>query len=339
MLTKCVNCEFNVKPNAVFCPDCGTENPAQKSLFSEKEDFPKSLIILVTLIFVILAIVIRIIFDDSEFPEITFAKLLPAAAVGLILGFIASIFIAPALNLIFTKKDKRERNSRRNGQTFCGIEDEIYAKKTEFSEDSTYLYGLLEEENSENKNQTEAKLELVECEIRLCELQLEEINLFRIRNQFLPFQQNINQMDLIEIAENLPSVKANLAELEDETETASEIRNVDEQAFDNYEEPDFAEADKRIFNRIAEADEIIDRLHNETLKAGRHIYEALHRRKSALERGVMPTQEMIVPFSENEKLFSNQDNFKIDSILTDFNKYFDEIAIEHEKTDKSFSNR
>lgn len=331
MLTKCVNCEFNVELNARFCLNCGTEDPSKDSLFSEKRDFPRDLMVLIVVICVVLAGAIRIIADESNYPEISFSYLAPALFIGLVIGILAAITLAPVINVKVTKKNKRERKTEKAGKTLCGKEDEIYEKIHSFTEDNIYLESLSKElgaDSSEEFYTAEeenvlAKLELVECEITLCHLQLEEIKLLRRENKIAPYLKNLNFLTLDEIDDALPIVAQEIDEEEAEDSQTFEI------------EIDTEDGD-RIHARINEADEIVNRQYSELQKSCENLYEALKRRKIALENKKTPMQELALSAKSAP---ADSEDFKIDSILTDFSVYFDRLAAEHRKLDETIEKK
>jgi hypothetical protein len=321
MLTKCVNCEFNVRQDATFCFNCGTKNPSKPSLFKEKEDSLRGLMLVILLICMILAVVAKIVIDESQVPDLTVSNFAPALLIGFVIGIPFSFIIAPWINLKVTRKAKRKRRLNESEQTLCGKEDEIYTKKAEFWEENLYFESLLSEssesffgdigEHSKGEQKIWAKLEIIECEIALCDLQLDEIELVREKNKVLPFQQNFNRMDLYEIENALPIIKQN---------------------FDNTEDAESFDYDKRIHQTIGAADEIIKSKAAELENHCRELYEALIRRKTSLERGVEPMKETLKTFSGGDISLNNSVNF----VLTDFDDYFKKLAIEFEDSDKNF---
>lgn len=331
MFVQCVNCEFNVSPNDSFCLNCGSQNPSEQSLFSEKNDFPLVLFALLTLVCVILAVVIKISFEDSAVPKLTFSNLAPAVGIGLLVGIIFSAIVAPVINTYVTRKNRRNRRVETVGKTLCSEEDKIYERFSQFNEEMLQIESLLPDSEFDDaeENRTEKlsadeekylrqKIALLECETALCDMQNYEIDLIRRRNKILPFQQNLNFLEKSEINAGLEILDA---EFEGEYESFDE---------------EIVRTENEFYPVISGAFEIIDRQFDDFSRDCENLAAALKRRQAALGKGVEPMAETV---AGNRLAPQISADFKIESILTDVQIYFDALSAEHEKLDETAANK
>lgn len=334
MFVKCVNCDFNVIQNSLFCLNCGIENPSKPNLINEKHP-SVVIIVLITIAGGILGLIIGFIFDDSKFVDLSFKELSPFAGIGALIGFAFSLFIESLIRHNILKKTKVQNEIRRKGQTLLSKEKEISDKKFEIIQDNLALRDLLEENptiSDEEKLFLEMKSEIIDAETFIYDMQLFEIDLLREKNRILPIQQNINQLNLIETENGLSLMEEILEDddEDDETDDDSET-NITEDELTDIKLADFR---NRIEEIRQEAEKSVLKHSEDLYKAAEVLQKALTRRKDALLRGVTPTNELIIPFQDFSNLSLNETNFKIASILTNFFESFNKLAIEFEKLDE-----
>lgn len=313
MITKCVNCEFNVTNREKFCPNCGLVSPQEAAEAVNSDSLFSNLVIVIagglalTATFLIMYLRTDGRFDSwKEFPFI----FIGSSLVGLLFSMIIATFIAR--RLAKQQKEMRFVNQGAN-ETFQSIQETIEIRKIELEERYREVEELLSYP-SENKRNTEilqrARQLLAE---QIARYELRDYQLFLIRLQ--------NDLRPIFYETNLQRRTKEFLELADQAvEELREIRS----ELTNYYAIEFPPSTR------AERDNFLSYL-DETESSFLKIREAL------LSRHTADTLQNLSPFGENlmlpdEKVFAHSaETFNLQTSLTDFSRSFNETEREYQR--------
>lgn len=234
VITKCVNCEFNIRADAEFCPNCGLTLPAEPFEYSD-EGLNFAILFLTYAVFILVFtpfVFLTISVDSNDkFQDRVYYSALIAAAL--------SIFPGYSLSGIITMKRFRKEKKRRLGEkTACLIykEQKISDVIFELSERDVLLfkqsprvfadsYEDFEEMGEDvlpfhELNETEKIIydtqKIVNQQIYLCYLLENKIEIARLENSILPYiaaQQNLNEKEIEEGMREIEAVLETLGEM------------------------------------------------------------------------------------------------------------------------------
>lgn len=324
MFTKCKNCEFNVRRNDQVCLNCGTSNPSQSSLFSEKDAFPRRLMLLMATGLTAVVVIIFAVIKSSQREPFSPANYIPVILLAFPLSLAFSIIISGFLNTKVSGAAKRKRQSAENQKTLCQAEDRIYEQRVLFSEDTQTLEELLDEiedDQSAEYQRLLSKLDLVNSEISLCDWQLDEIKLLRLKNATLPYQKGINQLSLEDLDEALSVTEKTLDELKE-----LEVDDDDPDKESTEYQP-ILDDEKAFFARFTEA-----------RKTCETVREVLLRREKSLRQGVSPIRETFGYLPNSTDEMSPAESLDASKLLTDFSKSFEILRRKHKSLETNAEN-
>ena len=311
MLTKCVNCEFYVRPDDEFCLNCGIEKPAQ-SLSRSRFSIINFLIL--DLIFT-LAILTIIALSGADFSNrlVFFQSLFTAA----FLGSTISVFLEGSF--LAARRSRKENAKRTAGQvaTLRGKNRLIELRIGELRLRGANIDAVLDkirDTDGENLQAVRQKLrsarEIVMSQFARYELQKHKIELVRLQNNVSPYLFRAHRLNEFETENGLVTLENIHAEI-------SRIR----QKLTSHAALDFptkTRPEKEHFlAQLAETDDSCQKLREALLSS--QAARAL--------QAVSPIEENL-NFAGAKEIGRESEVFNIQTTLTDFSESFE--ALEHE---------
>lgn len=195
MLSKCVQCEFNIRQDDKFCLNCGLKEPSLKLPQLQFTNFNKTLLIsIIVVLYFILFIffLISLTISNSFDMQIFFAIL--------IFPVILSI---PIHNFIVEKSYKNEIRKRKvyNKNNLVQKDNIVSERLFDLSQRANKLNTILNKIGdmpSQNLQEVQQKLlsaqEIITNQFVRYELQKKKIELVRLQNQMLPYVEKLESL-------------------------------------------------------------------------------------------------------------------------------------------------
>lgn len=307
MLTRCVNCEFYLRADDLFCLNCGLSEPTielnQSEIVVNDMDYLYAGIAAFT-ISVLAALIFSI-----------------ASGLTLVLIFVLSFigFMIPIRS--YSKgKSRKQISARFNKYGFNEKERIVQKRLSELGKRGQNIDAVLEkikETDSRNLQDVRIKLlaarEIVTSQFARYELQAEKIELVRLQNGVSPYLFGWHRLNEYE-TEN------GLATIENTQQQINKIRqNITSYAAIEFPEKTLPEK-RNFLSQLAETEKSCEKLR-----------EALLSRQAARAlQEISPIEESLKLPDERESIHAAE-TFNIQTTLTDFSESFDELEREYKR--------
>ena len=321
MLTKCVNCDFNIRKTENFCPNCGLEEPTKEFSELPKYVFPllkisesNFLRLLFTLIFTFFLLFVIADFDVSGILYLRDYILI----LSVLSGFGFYFFTFSLLRKWCVKKLNPKR--RKNAENFSSQIKIVKKRISELDNRVTAIDKILDTINRNSSSQLQEvrkrlipAREIVIGQMARYELQENKINLARLQNSVAPFVFGIHRLNETETENGLTAIE----------NTKNEVEKMRQNLTNDYARdfPKAVEFEKESFLKQIEETEI----------------SCAKVREAILSRQATRALEGISPIEENLKMPNSKEisraveTFNIETTLTDFSESFEELEREYKR--------
>jgi hypothetical protein len=299
MLSKCVQCGFNIRQNEEFCLNCGEFNYSNKT-FWQINTVPKigSMIVLLVSFF-------SISFFSNNFDFISFLML--SITLGFIAFLVISIFYDIKRNIFkentayFTLQFKEKTITKRIA--------ELTKRKIEIDS----VLSKINESSSRNLMEIRQKLlsatEIIDSQFLRYGIQKYKIGLVRLQNKISPYLENIYTLNSAQTEDGI-----NESEL-----VIKEITELKQNISSNFQDTINLEH-QNLLNQFDETSESCEKLREVLLS--KKAFKAL--------QGIQPIDDVETNYRTKE-LSEKTEIFNLKTTLTDFSESFDQLETEYKR--------
>lgn len=314
MLLSCANCEFYVRQDEAFCPNCGLVSP-ERPLETRSENYSRNITFTLTIVLGLgIAFVIGYLKSDGKFDNM--AENLIILAGGMIVGLAFSFIITEYIVVRHSKTEGRTRFAETGAQTsFISIEDTIAMRRFELEETYRKIEKLLAYSfrDKENKRKIMETRSVISAQLARYTLREMQIHLIRLQNDLMPI--------FYETPETSTEKSADLLQLTDDTIEA--LKSMRGELTDSYAiefPPSTLDEREEFLARIDETENSCETLREKLV--GRHAKRALQEISARCER---------FDVFEKNALAHSIETFNAQTALTDFSRDFEQLEREHRR--------
>jgi hypothetical protein len=316
MLSKCVQCRFNIRQSDDFCLNCGLKKPTENIQPQIQTNIPLIQISRSYKFRVFLAIFIAFIFlffvTSFSFLGLFYLRFY-LYLIAFVLGISSSLLICYGIESFLIVEKKRLKKSKNNLITKNNV---INSRITELNQRQNQIDIVLNRiGGTSSKSLQEAKKKLFSArkiaveQLSKYKLQKHKIELVRLQNQVLPYITNFYSLDEFKTEDAVIVCE----------QTIREVGKIRQNLAENFPNKD----DYEFGNFMQNLDE--------TSNSCEKLWEALLNKQAVFTlKDVQPLEKADI-FSQTNELAHTIETFNIESTLTDFSESFEQLETEYKR--------